>query len=320
MDTPVALVIFRRPSHTQQVLEVLAEIRPKRIYVISDGPSQGNEDEALLVQECRELIDLIQWDCEVLKNYSERNMGSRRRVVSGLDWVFETEDRAIILEDDCVPEVSFFKFCEELLKEFEHEPRVAGIGGSNVLEEKTESLVSDYFFSSYPAIWGWATWRRTWSTYSQNLPKTAVKEVSAHRQFSPSRSNLAYWRGKFGDVSKGLVDAWDYQLAYLCMKSEQLWVIPRNNLISNIGFGAGATHTFDTASVFSRIRVTAASFPLEGPSEIKADPLYDAALQERLHNESALRRLLIKIFRILPSSLKAMARKILYRNGKQNHD
>ena len=320
MDTPVALVIFRRPYHTQRVLEVLAEIRPKRMYVISDGPSKGNEDEALLVKECRELIDQIQWDCEILKNYSEENMGSRRRVVSGLDWVFETEDRAIILEDDCVPEVSFFKFCEELLSKLEHELRVAGIGGSNVLEEKTQSLVSDYFFSRYPAIWGWATWRRTWSRYSQNLPKNVVKEVRHHRQFSPSRSNLAYWRSKFGDVSKGLVDAWDYQLAYLSMKSEQLWVIPRNNQISNIGFGEGATHTFDTASAFSMIRITAASFPLAGPIDIKPEPLYDEALQARLHHEPLLRRLLIKVFRILPASLKARARKHLYRNRRQNHD
>ena len=320
MDTPVALVIFRRPSHTQRVLEVLAQARPKRIYVISDGPSLGNKDEAIAVQECRELIDLIQWDCKVLKNYSEENMGSRSRVVSGLDWVFESEDRAIILEDDCVPELSFFKFCDELLTKFEYEPRVAGIGGSNVLEQKTQSLLSDYFFSRYPAIWGWATWKRTWSRYSQNLPKTVVEEVRNHRQFSPSRSNLAYWRSKFGDVSKGLVDAWDYQLAYLSMKSEMLWVIPRNNLISNIGFGEGATHTFDTASAFSRIRVTAASFPLKGPGNIKPEPLYDKALQERLHNESILRRFLIKVFRMLPASLKARARKLLYGNEKQNHD
>jgi len=320
LDTPVALVIFRRPSHTQRVLEVLAQARPKRIYVISDGPSLGNKDEAIAVRECRELIDLIQWDCEVLKNYSEENMGSRSRVVSGLDWVFESEDRAIILEDDCVPEISFFKFCEELLNKFENEPRVAGIGGSNVLEEKTQPLVSDYFFSRYPAIWGWATWKRTWSRYSQNLPKTVVKKVRNHRQFSPSRSNLAYWRSKFGDVSKGLVDAWDYQLAYLSMKSEMLWVIPRNNLISNIGFGEGATHTFDTTSAFSNVRVTAASFPLKGPGKIKPEPLYDKALQERLHNESILRRFLIKVFRMLPVSLKARARKLLYRNRKQNHD
>jgi hypothetical protein len=288
--------------------------------VISDGPSLGNKDEAIAVRECRELIDLIQWDCEVLKNYSEENMGSRSRVVSGLDWVFESEDRAIILEDDCVPEISFFKFCEELLNKFENEPRVAGIGGSNVLEEKTQPLVSDYFFSRYPAIWGWATWKRTWSRYSQNLPKTVVKEVRNHRQFSPSRSNLAYWRSKFGDVSKGLVDAWDYQLAYLSMKSEMLWVVPRNNLISNIGFGEGATHTFDTTSAFSNVRVTAASFPLKGPGKIKPEPLYDKALQERLHNESILRRFLIKVFRMLPVSLKARARKLLYRNRKQNHD
>ncbi len=320
MDTPVALVIFRRPSHTKRVLEVLARSKPKRIYVISDGPSLGNKDEAILVQECRELVNQIQWDCEVLKNYSEVNMGSRRRVVSGLDWVFETEDRAIILEDDCVPEISFFKFCEELLNKYEYEPRVAGIGGSNVLEEKTQSLVSDYFFSRYPAIWGWATWRRTWSRYSQNLPKTAIKEVRNHRQFSPSGANLAYWRSKFGDVIKGLVDAWDYQLAYLCMKSGQLWVIPKNNLISNIGFGEGATHTFDITSAFSRIRVTAASFPLEYPTEIKPEPRYDEALQARLHNESGLRRLLIIVFRMLPASMKARARKLLYRNGKQNHD
>jgi hypothetical protein len=104
------------------------------------------------------------------------------------------------------------------------------------------------------------------------------------------------------------------------MKSEQLWVIPRNNLISNIGFGEGATHTFDTASAFSRIRVTAASFPLEGPREIGSEPLYDEALQAILHNEPILRRLLVKVFRILPASLKARARRLLYRNGKQNHD
>ena len=157
MKTPVVLIIYHRPELTKKVIEALRLVKPKKIFVIADGPKSKKDEKVCL--KTRVLIKTIDWDCQIFKKYANKNMGLRKRVVSGLNWVFEKVDKAIILEDDLVIDPSFFKFCEDLLNKYKDNKEIISISGNNFQFGKV-STKSSYYFSHYVHSWGWATWRR----------------------------------------------------------------------------------------------------------------------------------------------------------------
>src|SRR5687767_13684909 len=159
--TPVALLVFNRPQATARVFEAVARARPPRLLVVADGPRADRPDDGELCHQTRAIIERVDWPCEVMKDYSDTNLGCRKRVSSGLDWVFSNVADAIILEDDCLPEPSFFPFCEELLERYRDDERVAMIRAGNFLEGRRVASTS-YYFSRWFHIWGWATWARAW--------------------------------------------------------------------------------------------------------------------------------------------------------------
>ena len=300
LETPLALIIFRRPDHTRRVLKAIAAVRPKVLYVISDGPVPGDLETASAVAECHSIIEAIDWDCEVKKNYSGVNLGCRDRIVSGLDWVFQNESKAIILEDDCLPEKSFFSYCEHLLEKYEKNERIAGIGGTNIFERRLEGLASDFFFSRYPAIWGWATWNRSWDEYRRELPEVSMTEMKKYIKFSPNSKTNRYWLTRFKEVREGRLDTWDYQLAFTCMENDKLWVIPKSNLIRNIGFGDGAAHTLDPNSPFADLATSSLAQPFAEPKDMNPEEKYDDSLRNEFHVNKRLRSAAIGVFRFFP--------------------
>ena len=316
LETPVALIIFRRPDQTRKVLKMIAEARPRVLYVISDGPSTGDSETAAAVAECKSLIEEIDWDCKVRKNYSDVNLGCRARVVSGLDWVFENETSAIILEDDCVPDQSFFGYCEFLLKRYENEDRIGGIGGTNIYESRLESLNEDFFFSRYPAIWGWATWKRTWIQYRKLLPEVKLDDMKKFSSFSTNSKTHEYWLSRFKEVRDGRLDTWDYQLSYTCMENDKLWVIPTRNLIRNIGFGRSASHTLDADSPFAELGTSSISLPLTEPGQVNPREEYDDILREEMHANKLWNSVAMGIYKLLPrwfqESIKTMFTKLRF--------
>ena len=165
LNTPVVFIIFNRPDTTQKVFDEIKKVKPKKLFVISDGPRKPSEEK--LCVETRKIIDGVDWECEVLKNYSDKNLGLKERISSGLNWVFNNTEEAIILEDDCVPDQSFFKFCEEMLDRYRGNKNIMMIGGSNPL--KDFEIENAYTFSKYYQIWGWATWKRAWDKYDIDM-------------------------------------------------------------------------------------------------------------------------------------------------------
>src|SRR5437868_7090749 len=157
--TPVALIIFRRPQFTEQVFQALARVQPRQLFVIADGPRPDVEGEAELCRATRAIIDRVDWQCEVIKNYLETNLGCGRRPATGISWVFDQVEEAIILEDDCVPGPSFFPFCEELLARYRDDERIMHIAGSTY-EHGLLPTPYSYCFSHFNGAWGWASWRR----------------------------------------------------------------------------------------------------------------------------------------------------------------
>ncbi len=239
--TPVVLIIFNRPDLTEIVFEAIRQAQPHKLLVIADGARFPEEEEKCL--KTREVIKGVDWDCEVLTNFSNTNLGCKYRVSSGLDWVFSQVEEAIILEDDCLPTQSFFYFCQTLLELYRDDERVMHISGNNFQFGQSRTPYS-YYFSKYNHIWGWASWRRAWQHYDVEM-KT-WKELKASEIINFIYNNpyeQRYWFNIFNQVHAGLIDTWDYQWTYTCWSQGGLSITPNVNLISNIGFRSDATHT-----------------------------------------------------------------------------
>lgn len=243
LETPVAFLIFNRPDLTQRVFKVIAEAKPSKLLVIADGPAKP--EQVALCEKARAAVQ-VDWDCEVLTNFSDSNLGCRQRVSSGISWVFSQVEQAIILEDDCLPAPSFFSFCEALLDRYRDDERVMHIGGTNVQQGQSRTP-SSYYFSRYTHIWGWATWRRAWRHYNVEMPNWPQDRELIQKSFRDP-IEAEFWLNKFDKVHAGAIDTWDFQWVYGCWSQSGLAVIPSVNLVSNIGFGPGATHTHEVTA------------------------------------------------------------------------
>jgi hypothetical protein len=275
LKTPVAFLIFNRPNTTERVFREIAKARPRKLLVVADGARPGRAGEAEKCAAARVIIERVDWDCEVLKNYSDVNLGCKRRVASGLDWVFDTVEEAIVLEDDCLPSPSFFPFCEELLERYRFDSRVMQICGSNFLKGWKRSEYS-YYFSSYGPIWGWASWRRAWKLYDVEMklwPEFRGKRL--FEDFCLNHEEVEQRQGIYDKVFSGEIDTWDYQWGFAKLANSGLSITPNANLISNIGFGADATHTSSGDNPFAELEIQSLDFPLSHPAFVLRDRLSD---------------------------------------------
>jgi hypothetical protein len=243
LSTPVALFIFNRPGTTRQVFDAIAAARPRRLLIVADGPRAGRSTDAANCAAARAIVERIDWPCEVVKNYSDENLGCAVRVSSGLDWVFEQTEEAIILEDDCLPSASFFPFCEQLLAHYRHDARIMHISGDNFQRGVRRSPAS-YYFSRIPHVWGWATWRRAWRCYDFHM--ASWPEFEARHMIKgifPDAVHQATWVRWLSGLYRSQWGAWDAQWVYACWSRGALSIMPEVNLVSNIGVGCDATHT-----------------------------------------------------------------------------
>ncbi|MBV8216285.1 MAG: glycosyltransferase family 2 protein [Verrucomicrobia bacterium] len=249
LTTPVAFLVFNRPEVTQRVFSRIAEVKPKTLLVVADGPRTKEETKAC--DTVRKIIDQVDWDCRVLKNFSDVNLGCKYRVASGLDWVFSQVSEAIILEDDCLPSRSFFYFCQTLLDYYRHDERIFMIGGDN-FQSGVSRAEGGYYFSRYAEVWGWATWRRAWRHYDVTMKSwPGFKAAGRIRWVFENSVEQAYWEPYFQQCYDGKIDTWDYIWFYTCLSQSGLTILPDTNLVSNIGFGPNATHTFNVHSRFA---------------------------------------------------------------------
>jgi len=242
LKTPVALVIFNRPHLTSQVFEAIRRARPRTLFVIADGPRPDRPDDADKCAATRAIVDGVDWDCHVLKNYSDSNLGCDLRETSGLDWVFSQVDEAIILEDDCLPTSSFFPFCEAMLEKYRNNERILMIGGVNFQSDAALTPYS-YYFSKYVHGWGWATWSRAWRLFDGQMKTWPdFRDAGRLRSVCSGIAEERYWTAIFDKTFAGPSRPWDYRLLYTCWFHDRLTIQPSVNLVSNIGFGDDMTH------------------------------------------------------------------------------
>lgn len=238
---PIVLIMFNRPLETSRVLEKIKEVKPERLFIISDGSRNNEEKEK--VQECRNLINKIDWKCKIETNYSDVNMGCRNRISSGLNWVFKKVDKAIILEDDCLPDISFFYYCERMLDLYKNDERVMSIEGTNLSNNIYKIEGSEYFFGSYASLWGWATWKESWEKIDLNLTTLSDKERQLKIIKNIGLFKYLNYRKIFMKVKQGKINSWGYSWIYTILSLNGVVIVPYQNLIENIGFSEGATHT-----------------------------------------------------------------------------
>lgn len=270
LRAPVAFIIFNRPEVTARVFARIAKAKPTKLLVIADGPRSGRDGEVERCKATRAIIERVDWKCEVLTNFSDVNLGCKNRVSSGLDWVFEQVSEAIILEDDCLPHPTFFRFCEELLEQYRDDERIGMISGDNFQFGKSRTKAS-YYFSRYNHIWGWASWKRAWQKYDRDL--NLWPDTRNNNQFCTqfdNRTERKFWSNIFDKTHRGKIDTWDYQWTHALWLNQMLTVLPDVNLVSNIGFGADATHTTKNSPI-ATMTAEPINFPLVHPEVISAN-------------------------------------------------
>ena len=214
LTTPVAFIIFNRPDTTALVFAEIAKARPPKLLVVGDGPRAHKAGEAERVTATRAIIEQIDWPCEVLTHFSETNLGCKKRVSSGINWVFEQVEEAIILEDDCLPDPSFFRFCQDMLARYRSDERILMISGTNLSHELIYE--DDYYFSRYPHIWGWASWRRVWRYYDVEMKDldSLLSNENFRRSFE-NKKEFNHWVRNLLSVKSNQVDTWDAQVVFL---------------------------------------------------------------------------------------------------------
>ena len=263
LTTPVAFLIFNRPDTTQKVFEKIRQAKPPKLLVVADGPRTDKLGEAEKCFAARAIIDQVDWKCEILTNFSDVNLGCRKRVSSGLDWIFEQVEEAIILEDDCLPHFTFFRYCQDLLEKYRDDKRIMMISGDNFQfgHNKTED---SYYFSRYGHVWGWASWRRAWTKYDDSMQIwTQLRNNDWLSNLLQNYQSVAYWSRIFQAVYDGF-NTWDYIWLFTLWANNGLTILPNVNLVSNIGFGSG-THTTMSDSPFANMNVELMNFPLQHP-------------------------------------------------------
>ena len=286
IDTPVALLLFRRPEETARVFERIREARPAKLFLIADGPRPGNEEDARGCERARAVVEGVDWDCEVVRDFAEENLGLKRRIPSGIDRVFREAPEAIFLEDDCLPHPSFFPYCEELLDRYRDDERIVHIAGSQLLQRPPAG--ASYHFSRYVHVWGWASWRRAWDLYDVDLSdwhadSEAERDARLRLRFE-QEDERRFW-GWVWDRSDE-IDNWDAQWSYTALSRRLLAVNPNRNLISNIGFSADATNAVADPLGIAARPLEGIEFPLEHPDSVSRDEVADA-LASRFFRRSA---------------------------------
>jgi hypothetical protein len=301
---------------TARVLGAIRQVKPTQLLVVADGPRPNRPDDDEACAATRDMIERVDWDCRVIKHYSDVNLGCGRRPGTGITWAFEQVDEAIILEDDCVPHSTFFRFCGELLDRYRYDERVMHIAGSIYRAEPIPTNHS-YVFSQFNSAWGWATWRRAWRHFDASVRLwTQLRDTTWLADLVEDDFAVRYWSRVYETAyaRDGEVSYWDHQWTFACWANSGLSIAPRVNLVSNIGCGPEGTHTLRADDPTANVAAAEMTFPLKHPPTVLQSREWDRRfLREvvlpRLREPSTSRMRLVAS-RVAPQFLKRRYRQL----------
>ncbi|MBV8215460.1 MAG: hypothetical protein JOZ08_19790 [Verrucomicrobia bacterium] len=274
-SAPVLFLIFNRPEPTRQVFEEIRAYRPSRLYVAADGPRPEKAGEWSRCADARSILNRVDWDCKVRTLFRDQNLGCGTAVSEAINWFFDQEEEGIILEDDCLPDPSFFPFCEEMLDRYRDQPEVGSISGDNFLPRSLH-LEQPYGFSKFVQIWGWATWRRFWKRYDFRLAGDWREWLEIINRANPVQNQAKYWFQIFKTLQSGLIDTWDFQVMFSSWRHGYVHVFPSRNLVTNLGYDGDATHTNFHSPLANLQRESLRDYQVTLP--IAVDPEVDNAI------------------------------------------
>ncbi|TAH29451.1 MAG: nucleotide-diphospho-sugar transferase [Cytophagales bacterium] len=315
-NTPILFLVFNRLDTTKQVFAKIREIQPRQLFIGADGARPEKEGEKEKVEAVRKyVLDNIDWDCEVKTLFREKNLGCGVAPAEAITWFFENVEQGIILEDDCLPDLSFFTFCEELLNYYKDEERVMHIAGTNFQDDILVGNAS-YFISKWPSGWGWASWASAWAKYDFKLDKITeqdLQDINQYYQFD--KKEKVFWKQMFYLIKKEFrYDIWDLQWSLTIFKNKGYSIHPQKNLISNIGFGEDATHTIQIDNNLGNKKITRLdNIHFIDKNQIK---ITSSLADKRTFNYFAPSASFIdtvkgRVARILPTSLKKFLKYLL---------
>ncbi len=282
---PVLLMVFNRPEQAKRVFESIRAAAPSRLYIAADGARKNRDGEAEKVESLRSyLTSQVDWPCEVKTLFRSENLGCKMAVSGAISWFFEHEEMGIILEDDCLPSASFYKFCGELLVRYKDDDRVWQISGYNLVDNGYTTRNS-YLFSNFGFCWGWASWRRAWKHFDGEMtlwPEAKAQGITTSYPFMPLRNQT--WE----ETYQGKIDTWDYQWNFTMASNSALSVVPLQNMIKNIGFTPDATHTFVDDTGRGKLENKDIAFPLTHPPFVIYDGIYERKLLKQVSDEASL--------------------------------
>ena len=307
VTSPILLLAFNRPDTTKRVLEVIATQQPSQLFVACDGPRADVLGDADLVSRVKQVIaECITWDCELRTLYPEENQGLKRGVVGAINWFFDHVTEGIILEDDCLPHPDFFAYCDELLERYRDDDRIWAIQGDNSLKMGLSGDAS-YGFIPYALIWGWATWKRAWDYYDSDLDNwKKIRGTKEVKKLWPDRIERKIRSESLDFMLENPESTWDYQWSFTVSYYRGLTVVPRNNLVSNIGWGRpDATHTTGTGS--RQESPTKPLLPLTHPDKVALDKMATSdALNGRLFG-AGKHRLSFRLRKAVRQTIRALS-------------
>lgn len=297
--TPVLFLVFNRPAETEKAFQVIRNIAPKYLYIAADGPRYDKNGEPELCKRVREIVTNIHWDCEIRTLFRENNLGCKKAVSEAINWFFFQEEQGIILEDDCIADLSFFPYCEQLLEKYKTDEHVISISGTNLGYELPNK--ASYGFSRFMNMWGWATWRRSAMLIDYDMrlwKKMSLKKLFLYNKlkddfFAFDYGWIKFWLYYFNITAAGEMDTWDYQWLFAQFYYNKVSIFPAKNLIKNIGFSDSATHTLNSDHAASCLHLEPIMFPLNSPCGRKVNVIYEKKFIKRVwfnqHSESFYR-------------------------------
>lgn len=289
-DIPIVLFMFKRRDTTVKIVNRIAQIKPRKIYILADYAR--NEQELELVVECRKAVEeAINWDCEIIKNYAVSNRGVYNQIGEGARWVLQREKCAIFLEDDNFPEVTFFEYCKELLGRYETDPKVLWICGTDYLGKYQSPKGDSYMFTQHLLPCGWASWSNKFLKYydgemanfkEEKSFKKKIKEKYRNKKLFYQQYRL-YEKTEYFMRSDRQKSSWDYQMAFSLRLHDMYGISPCYNQIKNIGVDELSTHggtTFNNVMTrrFCGMESYPLELPLKHPDKVEIDPEYEKAI------------------------------------------
>lgn len=309
LETAILFLVFNRPDTTQRVFSAIKSARPKRLYLAADGPRPDRTGEEACCSEVRGIISNVDWPCDVKMLFRDNNLGCKQAVGSAIDWFFQHEDKGIILEDDCEPSATFYKYCECLLHKYEHDMRIMMISGDNFYPH-IRRTTSSYYFTKYVHCWGWATWKRAWKHYDPDMSHwPCFRDAGYLADILSDKSSIRYWERQFDSTYEGKISSWAYTWMLAMWMQSGMSIIPEKNMVKNIGIGENSTHTKSIDPQLEKVMIQHnLTFPLLDPILITIDQVADIYVQKNIiQTKKSLKQILIYINKLF-MKLRTFAR------------